>query len=162
MPRVSSVHRQVPAQPWYLNDWITVFVGGFVSFSTVAVELHYVITSVWRSQMLGMFFFLLLNLNLLMCVVGLVSVLTTYLKLQAQEWAWWWRSFWTGYSTSIWCFLYCLWHMSQFAIKDFWSDLVFLLYAMLFSNLFGLMCAMISVLASWIFVTFLYSQSKSD
>lgn len=44
----------------------------------------------------------------------------------------------------------------------FWSDIVFTLYSLLISNCFGMMCSAISVLASYVFVTEMYLNSKSD
>ncbi len=60
-------------------------------------------------------------------------------------------------------FVYALWLMiSVFKMDVFWSDVVFLLYAVMMSTCFGMMCGAISVLASWVFVTQLYTLSKSD
>lgn len=110
-----------------------------------------------------MFFFCFLTLNLLVCVVALVSVLHTYATLANQNWQWWWRSFFTGFSASLWMFVYALWLMiSVFKMDVFWSDVVFLLYAGMMSTCFGMMCGAISVIASWVFVTYLYALSKSD
>lgn len=132
-------------------------------FSAVMCEFHYVLTSVWRSQMIGMFLLSFVNLNLLLCIVSLVSVLQTYLCLQAGNWQWWWRAFWSGFSAGIWILIYCIYHMIVvFKMDVFWSDIVFLLYSLLISNCFGLMCAAISVIASSAFVTVMYMQSKSD
>jgi hypothetical protein len=52
---------------------------------------------------------------------------------------------------------YCVYHMIfEFGMDIFWSDVVFLLYSILVSNLFGLMCGTISLTASLFFVTLLY------
>jgi len=50
-------------------------------FSVVMSEFHYVLTSVWRSYMIGMFFLFFINFNLLLAVVTLLSCLQTYLLL---------------------------------------------------------------------------------
>ena len=55
--------------------------GGGVIFSTIMVEFHYVLTSVWRSYLFGMFGFLALNMGLLIIVISLVSILVTYIGL---------------------------------------------------------------------------------
>lgn len=81
MPRVSSVHRAIPAQPWYLQNWFMMPCASFISFSVVAYELHWIITSVWRSYLIGMFVFLFINVYMLCTVTGLVSIAVTYLKL---------------------------------------------------------------------------------
>jgi hypothetical protein len=113
--------------------------------------------------MYGLFGFLFLNLNLLVIVVALVSILNTYLCLQSQNWNWWWRAFFSGFTTGIWLFVYCIYHMIfVFKMDIFWSDCVFLLYSILFSNCFGMMCGTLSVMASFVFVTLLYKSSKSD
>jgi transmembrane 9 superfamily protein 3 len=109
--KVSAVRRKIPLLPWYQGETLTILIAGFVMFSTVMVELHYVITSVWRSYMYGLFGFLLLNLNLLVIVVALVSIVNTYLCLRAQNWNWWWRAFFSGFSIGFWIFGYCMYHM---------------------------------------------------
>ena len=56
-----------------------------------------------------------------------------------------------------------MYHMIvEFQMTGFASDFVYLLYAVMFSQLLGLMCAMISTVTSFVFVTILYMQSKSD
>jgi len=138
-------------------------IASLLMFSTVMIEFHYVITSVWRSYVLGMFVFIFLNINLMIIVISVISILCTYLQLQSGNWAWWWRSFFTGLSVGLWVFMYIMWHgIVEFKLANFGSVLVYLLYSILFSQMFGLMCAMVSVMASWFFVTFLYMQSKSD
>lgn len=109
--KVSNVRREIPPQPWYLDYRFSTLVVGFLMFSVVMSEFHYVLTSVWRSQMIGMFILFFVNLNLLICVVTLLSILQTYLCLQAGNWQWWWRAFFSGFSAGIWIFLYCMYHM---------------------------------------------------
>jgi transmembrane 9 superfamily member 2/4 len=161
--KVNTVRRVIPAQPWYLGDKFAVLLCGFIMFTSVMSEFHFVLTSVWRSQMIGMFFLYFCNINLTLCVVSLVSIILTYLSLQAGNWQWWWRAFWSGFSAGFWILLYCMYHMIVvFQMDVFWSDIVFTLYSLLVSSCFGMMCAFVSVVASWIFVTLLYMQSKSD
>ena len=50
-------------------------------FSTVMLEFHYVITSVWRSYVMVMFVFMFLNVNLLLIVISVISILCTYFQL---------------------------------------------------------------------------------
>lgn len=132
-------------------------------FSTVIFELHFVITSVWRSWIFGMFVFLFLNTNLMLCVVSLISIICTYINLRAGNWKWWWRSFFNGAAVGVWVFIYMMWMaMTEFKITNFASDIVYILYSMLAGQLFGCMCGAVSLMASWFFVTILYMSSKSD
>lgn len=65
----------------------------FLMFSTCITEIHYVVTSVWRSYIIGQYIFLFLNLNQYLAIVALFSVVTTYLRLNAGDWNWWWPAF---------------------------------------------------------------------
>jgi len=58
-----------------------------------------------------MFGVLFVNLTLLMAVIILVSVLSTYLSLQHGNWAWWWRSFAIGYAAGVFLMLFSIFAM---------------------------------------------------
>jgi hypothetical protein len=79
--KISTVRRLIPKQPWYLRSEVTILLSGFLMFSTIISEFHYVITSVWRSYMIGLFGFIFLNISLLAIVVSLISIINTYLCL---------------------------------------------------------------------------------
>lgn len=132
-------------------------------FSTVIIELHFVITSVWRSWIIGMFLFLFVNANMTICVVSLISVICTYMNLRAGNWRWWWRAFFNGATVGLWVFLYMMWMMiTEFKFSNFASDLVYMTWGMVAAILVGSLCGAVSLLSSWFFVTVLYMQSKSD
>ena len=48
--RVSSMPRQIPPQPWYLQTPLTMAIGGVLPFGTVFVELFFILTSIWLNQ----------------------------------------------------------------------------------------------------------------
>ena len=126
-------------------------------------EFRYVLTSVWRSYLYAMFGFLFVNLSLLMLVVGLVSILSTYLNLQSGNWAWWWRSFGIGLAAGLFLMIYSLYSMFfDFGMDLFWGDIIYLLYTLLFGSMFGCMCGTMSLMASFVFITIIYSTIKSD
>lgn len=110
-----------------------------------------------------MFGILALNLILLVAVIGLVSVLTTYLCLQHGNWGWWWRSFGVGYSTGFYVMAFSLYNMIfVFGMDLFWGELIYLLYTLLLGSMFAMMCGAFSLTASYMFVTTIYSTIKSD
>ena len=45
--RTSKVARQVPAVPWYRSALAQLFMAGFLPFSAISIELHYIFASVW-------------------------------------------------------------------------------------------------------------------
>lgn len=81
--KVSPVRRRIPPQKWYQEMFLTTAVSGLVIFGTIFNEFQYVLMSVWRSYMYGMFMMLWANLMLLVLVVSLISVITTYLTVNS-------------------------------------------------------------------------------
>ena len=161
--RVSAVKRTVPPQPYIMN---LVFVGalvGVIQFATVFTEFKYLIESVWRNQMYAMFGFLFVNFLLHAVTTCLLAVVQTYLTLSYQNYEWWWRSFWTGASGSVFVGAYAIYYlMTVMDITSVSSDLVYILYTQIFVIFFGIMSGMISVFASYLFIEFLYSNIKGE
>lgn len=107
--KVSIVRKPIPEQPWYLNFLLCPSVASLGIFMTVIFELHYVVTSMWRRYILGMFFALFVNMNLTIVLTALVSVLVTYLNLKNGNHEWWWRAFFVGAFVALWSFAYLMW-----------------------------------------------------
>lgn len=62
-------------------------------------------------------------------------------------------------------FVYCMYLMVfdfKMTVSGFCSQFIFVLYSWAFSQMFGIMCGAISVIASWCFVSVLYKSSKTD
>lgn len=132
--KVSLVRKQVPNQPFYMHITFMTPLASFVIFSTVMIEFHYVITSIWRSYVLGMFAFIFVNLNLMAMVISLVSILCTYYHLQHGNWAWWWPSFFNGLAVGTWVGIYILYTgIVEFHVSGFATDMVYLIYTIVFS-----------------------------
>ena len=100
---------------------------------------------------------------LLSCVIGLLGVIQTYLQLQCGNWAWWWRSFWTGASGGIYMGIYSVVYLFtelDFSAVD--SDLIYLIYMVMFIGMYMLMAGAVSVFGSYLFVTHIYGSIKGE
>jgi len=49
-----------------------------------------------------------------------------------------------------------------FKMNLFWGDLVYLLYSVLLGSMFSTMCGAISLAASYMFITIIYSATKGE
>ena len=119
--------------------------------------------SLWRSQLYYLFYFLLIDVILLILVISLLSILQTYMQLQCGNYAWWWRSFWTGASGGLYLSIYSV--VFLFAEMDFSnidSDLVYVTEMVLFIGCYMLAAGTLSVAASYVFVEHLYTGIKGD
>jgi transmembrane 9 superfamily protein 2/4 len=87
----------------------------------------------------------------------------TYRCLCSENWNWWWRSYLYGASAGLYMYMFCIYRMVfVFQMDLLWGDIVYLLYTLLVSVLFSLMCGTISLTASYTFVKFIYSSVKMD
>ena len=106
-----------------------------------------------------MFGFLLINFFLQVMIISLLSVIQTYMQLCYQNYEWWWRSFWVGASCAIYICIYALYYLStQMSLSDIASDVGFLIYIYVFLGCYVFAAGAISVQASYIFVSRIYSN----
>ncbi|VDM50043.1 unnamed protein product [Toxocara canis] len=94
--RIRNVPRQLPILPWYHSTIYFGFVGGFLPFSAISVELYYVFSAVWGREVYVLFYIILIMFFIMIMVVATTSVVLTYLQLNAEDYHWWWRSIFTG------------------------------------------------------------------
>ena len=110
-----------------------------------------------------MFGFLLADILLLTLVISLLGMIQCYLQLQCGNYAWWWRSFWTGASGGFYLAIYSVVYLfAEMNIKLLDSDLVYLMYMTIFIGCYMLVAGTISTFACSVFVEHLYTRIKGD
>lgn len=66
---------QVPKDvPWYRRDTSQMVMSGFLPFSAIYIELHYIFASVWGHQIYTLFGILILAFLLLLVVCSFITV----------------------------------------------------------------------------------------
>ena len=151
--KVSLVKRSVPPQPFYLNLWVAMPIAGVIIFASIFVEFQYIWTSMWRSQLYGMFGTLFGVFSLLVFIVSEIGIVFTYLTLRAGNYNWQWRSFLIGASGGICIGLYMDYYFFFVAnIELFAAELIYYIWSILVSFSLVIMCGMVSFLASFGFV----------
>ncbi len=88
---VAALPRPIPQQPFYLNLFVSMLIGGLLPFGTVFVELFFILSSLWLDQYYYLFGFLLLVFVLLAVTVAEISIVLVYFMLCAENHKWWWR-----------------------------------------------------------------------
>jgi hypothetical protein len=99
--RVQKVPRQVPTVAWYRSAPIQLFMAGFLPFSAISIELHYIFASVWGHKVYTLYGILFLAFALLGIVTSFITIALTYFQLVAEDHHWWWRSFLSGGSVGL-------------------------------------------------------------
>eukprot|EP01027_Heterolobosea_sp_BB2_P015819 GEZU01022606.1.p2 GENE.GEZU01022606.1~~GEZU01022606.1.p2 ORF type:complete len:352 (+),score=110.08 GEZU01022606.1:146-1201(+) len=106
--RPKNAVRVIPPAPWYRGAWAQFLVAGFLPFSAIYVELYYVFTSLWGTQLYTPYDILLLVFIILIVVAACITVALTYLQLSMEDHRWWWRSLFSGGSTAFFIYGYCV------------------------------------------------------
>ncbi|KAK9449693.1 uncharacterized protein V1518DRAFT_437431 [Limtongia smithiae] len=163
--RAKQIARQIPPQPWYLRPAYSVLVGGLIPFAVILIELLFILKSVWqdKSGYYYMYGFLGLTVAMLLVTVIEISIVTTYFQLCAEDYNWWWRSFFVGAGSGVWIFVYSVWYFfAKLEMAGFVSGLLFFSYSFIGCVLYALCTGTVSFLAAALFVRKIYASVKTD
>merc|ERR1711957_583266 len=103
----------------YQSPITQMFASGFLPFSAIYIELHYIFNSVWGPRVYSLYGILLLAFAMLLLVAGTVTVLFTYFHLNAEDHRWWWRPFFAGSAAAGFFYGYCVYFFSQSGMTGF-------------------------------------------
>ena len=163
LPALGKVIRPIPPQPYHMSIVVIAPVFGFIQFAAIYAEFSYLLDSIFKAHIYAMFGFLLINFLLQVMIICLLSCIQTYMQLCYQNYEWWWRSFWVGASCSIYITVYAIWYLAtQMKISDIASDVGFLIYMYVFIGCYIFASGAISVQASYMFISRIYSNQRND
>jgi len=155
--------RMIPAQPWYMQKYFAILVGGVLPFGAVFIEVFFIMSSIWLHHYYYMFGFLLLVFIILILTSAEITIVMTYFQLCAEDWRWWWRSVLTAGSSAIYLFLYSiLYFYTKLDIVPFVSSLLYFGYMILVSLGFFLVTGTIGFYATYVFVWKIYDAIKIE
>merc|ERR550539_1230780 len=76
----------IPPQPWYMQKYFAVLVGGVLPFGAVFIEVFFIMSSIWLHHYYYMFGFLLLVFVILILTSAEITIVMTYFQLCAVDW----------------------------------------------------------------------------
>ncbi|KAK7206046.1 putative multispanning membrane protein [Myxozyma melibiosi] len=163
--RIKAIPRQIPMRPWYMSLEFSVAFGGLIEFAVILIELLFILKSVWQDKTgyYYMYSFLGLTYVIEMVTVVEISIVTTYVQLCAEDYNWWWRSFFVGSGAGVWIFLYSVWYyFARLTVSGFVSGLLFFSYSLIACAVYGLCTGTVAFLGSYWFVSRIYTAVKTD
>jgi transmembrane 9 superfamily protein 2/4 len=104
--RTNQIPRHVPPPHWASHPAVLFLAAGLLPFGTIFVELYFAMTSMWQGYFYYIFGFLFLVAALTVVITVEVSIVCTYVQLCAEDYLWWWRSFYRGGSIALYVLLY--------------------------------------------------------
>ena len=82
--RVHKVPRQVPEVPFYRGALVHVLIGGFLPFSAIYIEMHYIFEAMWGHKIYTLFGILFIAICLVVLVTAFITVALTYFQLAVE------------------------------------------------------------------------------
>ena len=90
--RTKNIAREIPDAPWYRSNLVRIFVGGFLPFSAISVELYYIFSTFWGREQYMLYGILSIVFLILLLVTACISIALTYFQLASEDYRWWWQS----------------------------------------------------------------------
>ncbi|KAI9208872.1 uncharacterized protein BJ171DRAFT_437592 [Polychytrium aggregatum] len=161
--RTNQIPRQIPEQPLYLRTLPSVLMGGVLPFGAIFIELYFIMNSIWYHKVYYVFGFLALVFVILVVTCAEVAILLCYFHLCAENYHWWWRSFFTSGSSALYVFLYCTYYYAtRLNISNSTSTVLYFGWSAVVSALFFILTGSIGFYACFMFVRKVYSLIKID
>lgn len=159
---VHAVPNIIPQQPWYLNKKYLYLITGLVPFLAIALEIYYLMMSIWKHYFYNLFGFLLMSSIVLFLLSSLISILVIHHQLNKGDYRWWWKSFLVAGSNSIYFILFSIYYFFNLKITRFATILIYFSTMTLFSMILFLSCGSIGFIATFFYVRAIYTQIKID
>ena len=160
--KINILPTSIGQKPWYLKLKYSIWVTGLIPFSTIFIEFIYLLGYMWRYQVYYLASFLTLSLLILVILSSEISIIFVYLNLCKGDYNWWWKSFFTSASPSLYVFILSIYYFLYLNITRFTAIIVYFLIMGFFSAVIALVCGSCGVIFTFAFLYFIYSKIKID
>lgn len=162
--RTTKVAREIPSEvAWYRGRTFQVLIAGFLPFSAIYIELHYIFASMWGHQIYTLFGILLIAFCLLVTVTSFITVALLYFQLAREDHRWWWASYINGGMTGLFIYIYSFfYYFHRSGMNGILQGSFYFGYMAVISFAFFLMLGSAGFQFSLIFVKYIYSRIKCD
>lgn len=156
--------RPIPKErPWYTRLPGTCVLGGLLPFASVVIEVFYLLSALWLHQLYYVMGTVMAVFLILLATTAQVSIVLTYFQLLAEDHRWMWRSFWNTASAGAYVLLYAayFWY-SRLDLEGALPVAIYVIYMLILSALFGVVCGSVGFGCSFWFVQTIYGALKVD
>lgn len=162
--RTTKVAREIPTEiPWFRSRPFQILIAGFLPFSAIYIELHYIFASMWGHQIYTLFGILFFAFMLLIVVTSFITVALLYFQLAREDHRWWWASYINGGMTGVFIYVYSFYYYFQRSqMTGILQSSFYFGYMAIVSFGFFLMLGASGFQFSLIFVKYIYSRVKCD
>jgi len=161
--RTNKIPREVPPIPWYRRGPCQVFMAGFLPFSAIYIELHYIFASVWGHKLYTLYGILFIAFLMLVIVTSFITIALTYFQLAIEDHRWWWRALFSGGSSGFFVYAYCFfYYFERSGMFGFMQTAFFFGYMLMAAYAAFIMLGTVGFISSLLFVRRIYRAIKCD
>ena len=161
--RTNLVPRELPRVSCYKSQPIRILAAGIVVFSSIYIELHYIVESIWSHKLYTLFGILAIALTMVVLVTLFVSVAFTYFMLIGEDYRWWWRSFIAAGSAGVLVFAYCFYFFfNRTEMEGTLQTSFYFGYMSIVAYMFSLALGSLGFYSSFFFVSYIYGAIKAE
>ena len=171
--RISALPSPVPPAAFYAHPRFICIVSGLLPFGAIFIEIFFIFASIWSYKYYYVYGFLGAMILILIIIQVCVSIVGTYVLLNAENYHWRWTSFLSGTSIGLYIFFYCVFfYFCKTEMNGFIQAAYFFAESVSMCGLcdvqaflvlaISLFCGTISAMASMIFVKRIYKNIKVD
>jgi len=162
--RTTRVSREIPTEvPWYKGRFSQMLISGFLPFSAIYIELHYIFASMWGHQVYTLFGILFFAFILLVIVTSSITVSLLYFQLSREDHRWWWVSFANGGMIGFFIYAYSFYfYFHRSGMSGLLQTSFYFGYMSIISFATFLMLGSAGFRMSLLFVKYIYGRIKCD
>jgi len=108
--RVNLIPRPIPEKPFYYRPPTLILLSGILPFASIMIEVFFLYSSFWAYKIYSVYGVMLIILAVLAVLTACVSIISTFVLLNAEDHRWPWTSFFCGASTVIYIFLFSIYY----------------------------------------------------
>ena len=136
---------------------------GVLPFGSIFIEMYFIFTSFWNYKFYYVYGFMFLVFLILLVVTVCVTIVTTYVLLNAEDYRWHWNAFASGGSTALYVLLYAVYYFfTKTKMSGIMQTAYYFGYMTLFSVGLAILCGTIGYMGASAFVHRIYKLIKSD
>ena len=161
--KTNRVEREIPPSPLYRSSVFHFLVAGFLPFSAIYIELHYIFVAIYGPRVYTLYGILCIAFCLLCIVSSFITITLVYFQLASEDYRWWWRSVGGGASVGLFMYLYAaFYYVYRSEMTGMLQGTFFFGYLLMVSYAFALMCATVAFTSAHTFVRHIYRSIKID
>lgn len=162
--RTNKATREVPEpKNWFRHPGTQVFMAGFLPFSAIYIELHYIFAAIWGHKIYTLFGILFLAFLMLIIVTSFITVALIYFQLAREDHRWWWASVANGGATGLFIFAYSFYYYMHRSNMSGALQLSFYFgYTGIVAYAFFMMLGFVGFMSSFSFVDHIYRAVKAE